>query len=225
MGRTAWLLSAAVLWLAPQSGHGSDPVGEGRLYRLPELGSYQLPVIARVSPHELVSASGEPRPVLGLEPGQCAVVSFMYTGCSDSGGCPLVLASLRRVDREIAARSDLADRVQLVSVSFDPEHDTPERLAMLRKHLDPRGRWHFLTAESEAQLRPVLEDYGQDAVALVAADNGQVLGVIRHIAKVFLIDDERRIRNIYSSGFLDHEILLRDIETLLLAEKTPSGGD
>jgi hypothetical protein len=43
--------------------------------------------------------------------------------------------------------------------------------------------------------------------------------VIRHIAKVFLIDSNLAVRNIYSTGFLDHEILLRDIETLLLEDR------
>ena len=35
------------------------------------------------------------------------------------------------------------------------------------------------------------------------------------MAKVFLIDGERRIRNVYGSGFLDARILIRDLETLL----------
>jgi len=39
---------------------------------------------------------------------------------------------------------------------------------------------------------------------------------MRHVAKVFLVDDEGGVRNIYSSGFLDHRRLLRGVETLLL---------
>jgi cytochrome oxidase Cu insertion factor (SCO1/SenC/PrrC family) len=108
-----------------------------------------------------------------------------------------------------------------VTISFDPERDTPERLAMLRSHLDPSGEWRFLTAESRAKIDPVLEDFGQDALPLVAADNGESLGIIRHIAKVFLIDSDLGIRNIYNTSMLDYEILLRDIETILL----PGAGD
>jgi protein SCO1/2 len=43
---------------------------------------------------------------------------------------------------------------------------------------------------------------------------------MRHVAKVFLVDDEGAVRNIYSSGLLDHRLLLRDVETLLLTGAT-----
>ena len=81
----------------------------------------------------------------------------------------------------------------------------------------PRSDWRFLTAASEAQLRPVLEDFGQDAVPIFS-DTGARSGVLRHVLKVFLVDDAGTVRNIYSTGFLDHRILLRDIETLMRAE-------
>jgi len=191
------------------------------LYQLPPPGSYELPVIDRVGRYELLDASGERVPLLDLEPGSCAVVSFVYASCPDAGGCPLVLASLRQMDRTLAQKPALASHVQLVTVSFDPVNDTPERLATLRDHLKPIGAWHFRTAASDAEIRPVLDDFGQDALRLVSAEDGRSLGVIRHIAKVFLVDSDYAIRNIYSSGFLDHEILLRDIETLLL-EGQPS---
>ncbi len=96
---------------------------------------------------------------------------------------------------------------------------------MLRKHLQPMGEWRFLTAASDREIRPVLDDFGQDALRLVAAEGGESLGVIRHIAKVFLVDSNLAIRNIYDTTFLDHDILLRDIETLLLAEREASGAD
>ncbi len=192
------------------------------LYQLPEPGSYELPVIDRVGRYELLNASGERVPLLDIQPGGCAVVSFVYASCPDAGGCPLVLASLRRMDRTLAANPDLARRVQLVTVSFDPVNDTPERLATLRDHLKPIGEWHFRTAGSDREIRPVLDDFGQDALRLVSAEDGRSLGVIRHIAKVFLVDSDHAIRNIYSTGFLDHKILLRDIETLLLEEQPSS---
>jgi len=218
----ARLLCAALIGPAlTLTATGESPDGKP-LYQLPEPGSYELPVIDRVGRYELLNASGERVPLLDIEPGGCAVVSFVYASCPDVGGCPLVLASLRRMDRTLAANRDLANRVQLVTVSFDPVNDTPERLTTLRKHLKPIGEWHFRTAESDREIRPVLDDFGQDALRLVAAEDGRSLGVIRHIAKVFLVDSDHAIRNIYSTGFLDHDILLRDIETLLLEEQPSS---
>jgi hypothetical protein len=38
---------------------------------------------------------------------------------------------------------------------------------------------------------------------------------MQHVLKVFLVDDQRAVRNVYSAGLLDHRLLLRDVETLL----------
>jgi len=219
--RAARLLCA--VWIAPALALAArgEPLDGRPLYQLPEPGSYELPVIDRIGRYELLNPSGERVPLLDIAPGNCAVVSFVYASCPDAGGCPLVLESLRRMDRALASKPDLASRVQLVTVSFDPLNDTPERLAILREHLKPIGKWHFRTAGSDREIRPVLDDFGQDALRLVAAEDGRSLGVIRHIAKVFLVDSDHAIRNIYSTGFLDRDILLRDIETLLL-EGPPS---
>ena len=81
----------------------------------------------------------------------------------------------------------LAPRVRLVTVSFDPQRDRPEQMAQLRTHMSPKTDWRFLTAESASALRPVLVDYGQDAVPLLTAD-GRDARRMRHVAKVFLVD-------------------------------------
>jgi protein SCO1/2 len=88
-------------------------------------------------------------------------------------------------------------------------------MAELRRHMGPRSDWRFLTARDAGGLRPLLEDYGQDAVPLLTAD-GERSGLVRHVLKVFLVDSDGGIRNVYSTGFLDHRLLLRDVETLLL---------
>jgi cytochrome oxidase Cu insertion factor (SCO1/SenC/PrrC family) len=104
--------------------------------------------------------------------------------------------------------------VRLVTVSFDPERDTPQALAELRQRMAPRTGWRFLTATSVAALQPVLEDFGQDAVPLQTRD-GADASLFQHVAKVFLVDADGGVRNIYSPGFLDHRLLLLDVETLL----------
>ncbi len=201
---------------------GARAQGEARdlLYSLPDAGSYELPVIDRVDAHPLLGIDGRSSLLPDLSIGQCALVSFVYLHCPDAAGCPMALASLQRLDRAVAARGDLAGRVRLVTVSFDPERDGPEQMAEIRHHMAPRGDWRFLTASDTAELEPVLVDYGQDVVPLFS-DKGTRLPILRHVAKVFLLDGEGGVRNVYSSGFLDHRILLRDVETLLLTGADP----
>jgi len=190
------------------------------LYELPAAGSYALPPIDRVSEHRLLGSDGREAPLLELGPGRFAIVAFVYLGCHDAAGCPLLLAALQQTDRRLAASTELAGRVRLVTVSFDPSRDGPAEMASLRRALAPQGDWRFFTSRDEATLRPVLEDFGQDAVReLVREGTGE--SALRHVAKVFLVDGEGRIRNVYGSGFLDSRILVRDLETLL-GEHSPA---
>jgi cytochrome oxidase Cu insertion factor (SCO1/SenC/PrrC family) len=184
------------------------------LYELPAAGSYALPPIDRVSEHVLLGSDGKPAPLLGLAHGRFAIVAFVYLGCHDAAGCPLLLAALQATDRRLAASPELRGRVRLVTVSFDPARDGPAEMASLRRALAPRGEWLFFTSRDEAELRPVLEDFGQDAVRELARE-GAGESALRHVAKVFLVDGEGRIRNVYGSGFLDANLLVRDLETLL----------
>lgn len=214
--RTALLALLLLIAVTATAAHDAEE-GPPLPYELPAAGSYELPGIDRVADHVLLGSDGSPAPLLELDEGTCAVVSFVYLSCTDAAGCPLSLATLQRLDRALAKSPELGRRVRMATVSFDPGRDRPEQMARARGHLAPRGDWRFLTASNPAQLRPVLEDFGQDAVPLFT-DAGERSGVMRHVVKVFLVDDAGTVRNIYSTGFLDHRILLRDIETLLLVE-------
>ena len=173
--------------------------GEPR-FAVPLPGSYELPPILEVGEHRLLDERGRETPLLGLAPGEAALVSFVFLSCPDA--CPAATAELARLDALLAERPALARRVQLVTVSFDPANDPPARMAALRASLAPRGRWRFATAASQAAIAPVLADFGQDATP-------------SHVLKIFLVDGQRRVRNIYSTGFLDVRLLLGDLETLL----------
>jgi cytochrome c peroxidase len=208
----------ALLWVATALAHeGAAPGAPPPLFDLPDAGSYELPVIDRVGEHRLLTSKGDSEALLGLSPDGCALVAFIYLSCTDANGCPLSLATLQRTDRALAARPELRDRVRLVTVSFDPARDGPEQMADMRRHMDPKGDWRFLTAPDAGALSPVLEDYGQNAVPLLTA-NGTETGLMRHVVKVFLVDGQGGIRNVYSTGYLDHRVLLLDVETLLLGE-------
>jgi cytochrome oxidase Cu insertion factor (SCO1/SenC/PrrC family) len=209
-------LAAALLLAAPGAAHegaGEAPPAreEAPRYEPPAPGSYELPPFGRVAERELLGPDGAPAPLLALGPGEAALVAFVYLHCPDA--CPLATAVFQRLDRTLAERPEIAARVTLVTVSFDPARDTPERMAALRRSLAPRARWRFLTASSLAAIDPVLADFGQDAVRVTGGSGAPE--VATHVLKVFLVDGEGRIRNVYSSGFLDARVLLNDLLTVL----------
>jgi len=181
---------------------------EARLFVAPPPGSYALPPIDHVGEHLLLDVAGRPAPLLGLAPGEVALVAFVYRACSDA--CPLALATLRGIDRRLGTDAALGSRVRLVTVSFDPAHDTPERMGELARGLGAREAWRFLTAADSTAIAPVLADFHQDALRVEA--DGMA---IQHVLKVFLIDAKGDVRNVYSTGFLDEELVWNDIATVL----------
>jgi cytochrome c peroxidase len=199
--------------LAAKLSAATATASDAPLFEPPAPGSYELPAIARVPDPELLAPDGARVPLLGLAKGQVALVAFVYRACGDAAGCPAALATLKRIDAALAQRPDLAHRVRLVTVSFDPIHDTPERMGDLASHLAPASDWRFLTAANGEELAPVLAGFGQDVTALVGP-NGETTGVIRHVVKVYLVDSQRDVRNVYSTGFLSVPLLLADLETL-----------
>jgi len=128
------------------------------------------------------------------------------------------MAVLHRLDSELAADPNLSARVVLLTISFDPDRDTPERLAELRELHHPKSDWRFATTSGQSQLQPLLADFDQRVVKLHFPD-GRWSGLFRHVLKVFLLDEENRVRNVYSVGFLDSDLVLTDLRTLLVAGK------
>jgi cytochrome c peroxidase len=189
-------------------------------YDPPPPGSYTLPVIAHVGDHPLLDSDGRRTTLTSLKGERLAVVAFVYTTCSEAAGCPLAEAIMQRLDRRLAADRRLADRVRLLTISFDPERDTPARMTVIRRAFAPRTDWAFLTTHDEAQLTPILDDFGQP-VAKLYYDDGTWTGLYRHVLKVFLLDERNRVRNIYSTGLMSPELVMNDLQTLAAERPAP----
>lgn len=182
-------------------------------YEPPAAGSYTLPVIRRVQDHPLVDADGRATTLDALAGGRITVVAFIYTTCVEALGCPVSHAMLYRLDRALADDPALQARVTLVTLSFDPDRDTPERMRAQADLDEPRSRWRFATTRGGTELERLLADFDQE-VAKLRYEDGTWSGLYRHVLKVFLLDPERRVRAVYSTGFLNQALVLNDIKTL-----------
>ena len=60
--------------------------------------------------------------------GKNLLITFIYTRCPLPNFCPLVTRNFANIERQLAADPKLKRKTHLICVSFDPEHDTPERL-------------------------------------------------------------------------------------------------
>ena len=200
--------------------HGGPRVtgpADGYAFALAAPGTYALPRIRKAADAVLLDEFGAAHHLARLFRDRITVMAFMYTRCGDI--CPV--AAMRMADLKALAGEmpEVAATLQLVSVSFDPAHDTPARMGEYARNLrgDDAGppRWLFLTAPDEDAIAPVLAAYDQPVMA--KADPADPFGPFSHLLRVMLIDAQGQVRNIYSADFLDPRLVLNDVLTLLQA--------
>src|SRR6266480_5619952 len=175
-------------------------------YEAPVAGTYELPVIKPAADGALLESNGKATNLSALTAGKITVVSFIYTRCGDGRACPYATSVLNLLQAASLKDDALAKNLRLVSLSFDPEYDTPKQLAeyaSVVRDNDGGCEWHFVTPRSVAETAPILAAYGQAANR--KTDPRAAGGPFNHILRVYLIDQERRIRNIYSTGTLDRK--------------------
>jgi protein SCO1/2 len=132
--------------------------------------------------------------------GKVWVVDFIYTNCP--GPCPRMTSQMHRLERRVNGEPD----VRLVSISVDPQHDTPRVLDQFAHHFGgPTRQWIFLTGSPET-------------VHLLAFDTfhlGDIIGKTDHSTKFALVDKRGDIRGYYSTFDKDGmPSLLKDVATL-----------
>lgn len=139
--------------------------------------------------------------------GKVLLVGFIFTTCS--GTCPATTHRMALIQDELKRRGDLKDgKVQLLSITLDPARDNPAALRRYMQLYDIDGKhWTFLTGKNE-DVKKVIADWGMWTKP--AAD-----GQLDHPSRIFLVDRQGRIREIYHLGFLKPAWVAEDIEVLL----------
>lgn len=188
-------------------------------YEAPVPGSYELPVIKAAGDGALLDSAGRSLRLAELTHGRITVMSFIYTRCAAARACPYATGVLLELHRASDEDPALASQLRLVSLSFDPANDTPERMAAfagIAARRPAAAPWNFVTTRSPAALQPILAAYGQAVNR--KANPADPTGPLNHILRVFLVDAAGRIRNIYGSDTLDPRLVLADVRTLMLEQ-------
>jgi cytochrome oxidase Cu insertion factor (SCO1/SenC/PrrC family) len=156
----------------------------------------------------LLERSGKSISLTDLQ-GAIWIVDFIYTACRDT--CPMQTAEMAKLQEQL--KDDAT--VRLLSISVDPETDTPKVLSHYADHYKAdANRWLFLTGAKEQISRLVEEGFRLSAAP--AGDGSGPPGVILHSPRFVLLDRQTQIRGYYDSR--DREALKRlrkDIATLL----------
>lgn len=169
-----------------------------------------LPVLGEISDFELLERSGQMVRLQDLA-GQVWVADFFFTSCA--GICPMMSNQMSRLQEELAGVAG----VRLVSISVDPERDTPERLRRYaeRYGADPQ-QWWFLTGEKAAIYKLSRESFRLGVEETKPEDRGPDTEEVLHSSKFVLLDRAGRIRGYYDGDIPDTvPRLARDVRRLL----------
>ncbi len=159
----------------------------------------KLPEYDRVPPFRMIDSAGRAFDGSSLA-GKVWVADFIYTSCPAE--CPMMTAKMHSVEKQVRGQSD----VRLVSISVDPQHDTPAALTTFaRRFGGTTAQWIFLTGTPETV----------HTLAFTTFHVGDVISKINHSTKFALVDKRGYVRGYYSTvGEDDLPKLLQDLETL-----------
>lgn len=187
-----------------------------------------LPVFGEVPDFALVDQEGQPFIRADLD-GLIHLVAFIYTSCPDI--CPATSARMAAFQAELA-RAGLTDKVHLLSITVDPEYDTPEQLAAYARRFGAdTASWRFLTGRPD-HVRTVVEK--GFLVGIQQLETDQVIHAghhhgdahahggapatdyrVEHSGRVALVDPEGRILAFHQGNFLDTDEVMAQIRLLL----------
>jgi protein SCO1/2 len=140
--------------------------------------------------------------------GKIWIADFIFTACP--GPCPMISSRMSELQKPLE-KTD----VHLVSVSVDPEKDTPEVLRGYAERLKAQpGRWDFLTGP-----RAAIYSLSRDGFKLGVSDGADEAGSPVHSTRLVLVDRVGAIRGYYDATEADAVTkLLADTNHLLREE-------
>lgn len=148
----------------------------------------QLPKLFPVPDAALVDDTGK-HVQLDAMKGSVTVYNFIFTHCT--GTCPIMTANMRRLTPLI----DDDAPVRFVSITVDPERDTPAVLAEYAKRMRNDPRWTFLTGD-----RKTIVDLSVKGFKLAAGDPMPGGEALLHSSKFAVADKEGMIRGYYDGA-------------------------
>ncbi len=170
-------------------------------------GGETLPKIKPAPEFTLTKQDGKRLALKDLR-GKVLAITFIFASCADT--CPLLTAKMAGIQNRLGA--DFGSKVFFVSITVDPERDTP---AVLKRYAEAykanTADWAFLTG-TKAEIGEVAKRYG---IYYKKTSRGDV----DHTFLTSLVDQSGTLRVQYMGVKFDPDEMLRDIRSLILEPK------
>lgn len=146
--------------------------------------------------------------------GSALAFTFIFTRCPFPEFCPRMCKQFLATSQKLAAMANAPTNWHLLTISFDPEHDTPPVLKAYaeRYGYDP-SRWSFATTSAEdiARLAPLCD-------LMVRRDGESFM----HNLRTVVVDADGRIRRIFTDNEWAADELANEIVQAASASKSAS---
>jgi protein SCO1 len=144
-------LAVTILSISMSSAFAHDGVDHGGMKHggaMAKSGYERTAVDYKIPAVKLVGTNGQPQFLpAALDQNKPVMLNFVFTTCG--GICPMMSATFSQVQKQLGADSD---KLQMVSISIDPEHDTPAVLTDYAKKFSAGPQWQFMTGSAENSI-------------------------------------------------------------------------
>jgi protein SCO1/2 len=176
--------------------------------------SYHVPAPGdKVPDFKLRNQDGQPIH-LGQFKGKSLVVTFIYTRCPSPDFCPRVTRNFAALEKQLVSNPALFVRTHLICISFDPEHDTPERLRAYgvtyigSDAKNAFAHWEFAVPEKSALAEMAsFFDLGM---------TGNADSTITHTLSTTLVGPDGKVARFYPGNEWTPEQVLADVKQFSL---------
>ena len=143
--------------------------------------------------------------------GKSLLLTFIYTRCPISDYCPLMSQNFAEIEAELAKQPELYKQTHLLSVSIDPDYDTPAVLrsygaAYTGKYTDEKfTHWEFATGTKD-QAKDIAQFFG----LRYYADQDQIV----HGLRTVIINPEGKVAKVYRDNSWKPDEVIAELRKL-----------
>lgn len=147
--------------------------------------------------------------------GKTLLLTFIFTRCQDPNQCTLMSANFAALNQELQKQPELYNKTHLLSVSFDPQFDTPKVLrsygaSYTGKYTDEKfDHWEFASG-SEDEVKGIAQFFGLRYFKDEQSGKDQII----HSLRTAVIGPDSKIVKIYRGNEWKPDEVLKDVQTI-----------
>jgi len=151
--------------------------------------------------------------------GQALALTFIYTRCPQPDQCTLMSSNFATIDRELQKQPELYQKTHLLSISFDPDYDTPKVLrsygASHTERYSDEGfqHWEFATGSSD-EVKGIAQFFGLRYYHDTESGQDQVI----HSLRTAVIGPDGKLVKLYRGNEWKPEEVIADLKSLSTAK-------